>query len=82
MTSILRNFFYSFGLAVLCSAYLMNPETAALKHFLGLLHETTFWQLTGLFALVLVGAEMVFTAKIGVPARRIATDIATPARPQ
>lgn len=70
MNTILRTFFYSFGLAMLVCAWMLNPETAELKDFLRIFHVGEFWKTVGLFSILLIGADMTLTGKmIGAPAR-------------
>lgn len=64
MNVILRTFFYSFGLSMLICAWTLNPDTAEFKDLLRFLHATDFWQLVGLFSMMLLGAEMMLPAKI------------------
>lgn len=61
MNYILRTFFYALGLATLFAAFALNPATAQFKDFLMVLHSVTFWQVVGLAAITLAGADLVFT---------------------
>jgi len=71
MNTILRTFFYSLGLALLLCAWVLNPETADFKDILRIYHDTDFWKLVGLFAILLIGAELTLTGKIiSAPARK------------
>lgn len=70
MNTILRTFFYSFGIAMLVCTWMLNPETAQFKDLVQILHLNAFWQLVGLFAILLIGADMLFAGKItGFPDR-------------
>ena len=64
INTILRTFFYSFGIAMLVCTWMLNPDTAKFKDLAQILHENAFWQLVGLFAILLIGAEMLFVGKI------------------
>lgn len=61
MNYILRTFFYSLGLALLFATFALNPNTAQFKDFLMVLHTTVFWQVVGLAAITLAGADLIFT---------------------
>ena len=61
MNYILRTFFYALGLALLFATFALNPSTAQFKDLLVVLHTTVFWQVVGLAAVTLAGADMVFT---------------------
>jgi hypothetical protein len=64
MKTIVRIFFHSIGLALLVSAWLLNPESAQFKDLLQMLHANVFWQLTAVFATLLLGADMMMSGKI------------------
>jgi hypothetical protein len=64
MNTILRTFFYSFGIAMLVCAWMLNPATAEFKDILRIFHDGEFWNLVGLIAILLLGAEMIFSGKI------------------
>lgn len=61
MNYFLRTFFYSLGLALLFAAFALNPATAQFADMLSVLHTAIFWQIVGLVAMTLCGADLVFS---------------------
>lgn len=61
MIYILRIFFYSFGLATVFSAFVLDPATALFSDLLGVLHTAVFWQLIGMVAFTIWGADLVLS---------------------
>jgi len=61
MNYALRTFFYSLGLALLFAAFALNPATAQFTDMLSVLHTAIFWQIVGLIAMTLCGANLVFS---------------------
>lgn len=65
MNYILRTFFYSLALTLLLCAWGLNPETAQFKDLLAVLHWPNFWNIVGLIAITIAGADLAFSNKLG-----------------
>ncbi len=60
MTSLLRNFFYSVGFALIAFFYTANPDDLELRHLAILVHSSSMQQLVLLLTLALTGLEALF----------------------
>lgn len=65
MNYILRTFFYSLALTLLLCAWGLNPEIAQFKDLLAVLHWPNFWNIVGIIAITIAGADLAFSNKFG-----------------
>ena len=65
MHYILRTFFYSLCLTLLLAAFLLDPQKAQLSDILVLLHAPQYWEVVGWFALIILGADFIFSGNAG-----------------